>query len=209
MDFSLITDEPLDYCVYAHVNKQNGKMYIGITCRIEQRWSCNGYYYQLSTKFWRAIQKYGWDNFEHIVIIDGISESIACIYEEELIAKYDTQNNGYNILPGGEFKGAVGKKVYQYDLDGNYMREWENGLIASVETGTNHQSLCKCAREGKTQLSAGGYQWRYYKTNKISPYNTDHRRTKIGAILQFSLKGELIQRHEDVFYNNSLTKNQI
>lgn len=65
-------------------------MYIGITCRIEQRWSCNGYYYQLSTKFWRAIQKYGWDNFEHIVIIDGISESIACIYEEELIAKYDT-----------------------------------------------------------------------------------------------------------------------
>ena len=209
MDFSLITDEPLNYCVYAHVNKTNGKMYIGITCRLEHRWSANGYYYQPSTKFYRAIQKYGWDNFDHIVLIDGISESMAYIYEEQLIVKYDTQNNGYNILPGGQCGGKIGKKVYQYDLSGNFIREWENALVASIETGANHQSLCKCARNDRSQQSSGGYQWRYYKKDKISPYNHEDNHIKKGVVLQFSLDGKLIKRYTDIYYSDSFTISQI
>lgn len=54
------------YCVYIHTNKINKKSYIGITCqKPEHRWGCNGNGYAECPHFWRAIQKYGWDNFDH------------------------------------------------------------------------------------------------------------------------------------------------
>ena len=64
------------YCVYAHINKINGKIYIGQTClNIEQRWGKNGegYLIKKSGKYCQplfayAILKYGWNNFEHINI---------------------------------------------------------------------------------------------------------------------------------------------
>ena len=80
MDFNLITDEPLNYCVYAHVNKQNGKMYIGITNNPSGRWKNNGIAYKQSSKFFSSISEYGWDCFDHIILIDNISKKMASIY---------------------------------------------------------------------------------------------------------------------------------
>ena len=51
------------YCVYAHINKYNGKIYIGQTQNIKERWRCNGKNYFSSIKFFNAIKKYGWNNF--------------------------------------------------------------------------------------------------------------------------------------------------
>lgn len=57
------------------------------------------------------------------------------------------------------------KKVYQYDLEGNYINEYESQSEASRITKINHIS-CVCL--GKLNFS-GGYQWRYEKSNKINP----------------------------------------
>ena len=57
------------YTVYQHKNKINGKIYIGITSKDpEKRWGHNGYNYKSSSYFYSAIQKYGWDNFEHNIL---------------------------------------------------------------------------------------------------------------------------------------------
>ena len=58
------------FLVYMHRLKLDGRVYIGQTCMsLRQRSGDNGYRYKSCTKFYNAIQKYGWDNFEHIVFI--------------------------------------------------------------------------------------------------------------------------------------------
>lgn len=93
------------YVVYEHRNKINGKIYIGITSRIpEQRWGKNGQNYRSSPHFYYAIQKYGWENFEHNILFENLSKDEACTKEKELIALYNTMDNqfGYNSTSGGE-----------------------------------------------------------------------------------------------------------
>ena len=93
------------YIIYAHINKINQKIYIGQTHHTDpnQRW-LNGWGYKNSIHFWNAIQKYGWDNFEHIILFDDLSQEMANIIEEYLIKKYDSSNRskGYNIRLGGK-----------------------------------------------------------------------------------------------------------
>lgn len=95
--------------VYAHVNKLNGKKYVGITSKPkpEDRWK-NGCGYKENTHFRSAIQKYGWDSFDHIILCDGLSEKVAKEMEIALIAWWGTMNNskGYNMTAGGD--GTVG-----------------------------------------------------------------------------------------------------
>ena len=90
-----------EYKVCVHINKINGKIYIGQTKQtLEQRYK-NGY--EHCRHFWNAIQKYGWDNFEHIILVDNLSIDMANIIEEELIKKYNATNKdkGYNMKSGG------------------------------------------------------------------------------------------------------------
>jgi group I intron endonuclease len=92
------------HTVYEHVQKENGKRYIGVTKhKPQRRWRPNGEGYKKNPYFWHAIQKYGWDSFEHNVIAEGLSEDDAYNMERELIAKYKSNDleHGYNIAPGG------------------------------------------------------------------------------------------------------------
>lgn len=60
-----------NYTVYMHENKTNHKKYIGITSKPpEKRWK-NGANYQNCHAMRRAIEKYGWDGFDHIILFEG------------------------------------------------------------------------------------------------------------------------------------------
>lgn len=91
-----------NYTVYAHINKINGKMYIGITkLNPDDRWrQGKGYKTQY---FYRAILKYKWDGFNHVILYENINYEDACIKEQELINQYNTTERsfGYNIECGG------------------------------------------------------------------------------------------------------------
>ena len=93
------------YFVYQHINKINGKIYIGITKQLpEKRWGKDGSNYKSSPHFYSAIQKYGWDNFEHKIIYEGLTYKEACEKEKELIKKFQSMNRefGYNSTSGGD-----------------------------------------------------------------------------------------------------------
>lgn len=93
----------MDYKLYLHTTP-NGKMYFGITCqKVEVRWQ-NGRGYIGNDHFTKAINKYGWNNIEHLVLADNLTKEEACHYEEVLIAYFDTTNRekGYNHSSGGE-----------------------------------------------------------------------------------------------------------
>lgn len=93
------------YCVYVHTNKINGKMYVGQTThgdRPNKRWD-NGNGYKNCPYFYKSIQKYGWDNFEHEIVANNLTAQEADNFEILLIRTLDTTNVnvGYNIEPGG------------------------------------------------------------------------------------------------------------
>ncbi|MBQ1986065.1 MAG: GIY-YIG nuclease family protein [Clostridia bacterium] len=77
-----MTNTEMSYSIYVHVNQINGKMYIGITRQHpEDRWQ-NGTGYAYNTHFSRAISKYGWDNFDHVIFASGLTEAEACNMEK-------------------------------------------------------------------------------------------------------------------------------
>lgn len=92
------------YTVYQHKNKINGKIYIGITMQEpEQRWR-HGEGYKSSPHFYAAIQKYGWDNFEHNILFINLTKEEACLKEQELIKQFKSMDRefGYNSTSGGD-----------------------------------------------------------------------------------------------------------
>lgn len=89
--------------IYLHRNKLNGKCYVGQTVKDNpnRRWQ-NGTGYKGNSKFYNAIQKYGWDNFEHIILETNVPLTELNKRENYWINYYDCINNGYNLLYSSE-----------------------------------------------------------------------------------------------------------
>ena len=175
--------EEKKWCVYKHTSP-NGKCYIGITCqeRPQDRWHSDGGGYKSQRKFYRAIEKYGWENFSHEILVDDIkSLEDAYIEEKKYIKLFDSHRNGYNCSNGGD--GCLGykrseeslnrivkkhhKPTYQYALSGEFIQGYKSRKEASEKTGVHINSIIACL-EGKYKY-AGDYQWKNYKTKKIKP----------------------------------------
>lgn len=167
------------WTIYCHQNKINGKKYIGQTNQenLNKRWK-NGAGYkpklnQNSTKFWRAIQKYGWENFEHIILetnIDTLEK--ANIREQYWIKYYDTfnnDNNGYNMTPGGEnhllddetkqkLKETLIQTYKDHPEKAIYQREKQASLsgkaVYCFEKDKIYISLSEAARDNDIDISA-------------------------------------------------------
>lgn len=103
------------YYVYMHRNKITGEVYVGRT-RLPQneRFRTDGSGYKLCKKFYPAITKYGWDNFEHTILETGLTKEEANAAEIKYIAMYDSFNNGYNNTIGGDGGGMRGKKQTEH-----------------------------------------------------------------------------------------------
>lgn len=91
------------YSVYIH-SFPNGKFYVGITSRpVEVRWGPKGAGYFEQPLIYRAIQKYGWNNIEHIIFASNLTKQEAIRMEIKLIdlLQANNRNYGYNISTGG------------------------------------------------------------------------------------------------------------
>ena len=102
------------YSVYCHTNTVNGKKYIGITKRIpEKRWGVNGVRYS-GQALGNAIEKYGWDNFEHEILMVGLTKEEAEAEEIRLIRELNTiVPFGYNLTTGGNIGYEVSNETKQ------------------------------------------------------------------------------------------------
>lgn len=90
--------------LYVHKNKINGKCYVGQTIErpVSKRWGKKGIGYKGQVKFWNAIEKYGWENFKHIIVSKEFEVGKELNDAEKLlIEKLNSVENGYNTSPGG------------------------------------------------------------------------------------------------------------
>lgn len=128
----------MDYFIYKHTNKLNEKCYIGQTKNIKWRWCPNAY--KTCSKFYRAILKYGWDNFTH-EILKVCDETNVDYFETYYIKLYDSIENGYNLDSGGCKNKTQSEETIQKKIEANKKRvykkgrtAWNKGLKASEET---------------------------------------------------------------------------
>lgn len=152
--------------IYKHTNKINGKCYIGQTCRKNpnERWN-NGKGYNKAV-FAKAIEKYGWENFEHEIIEDGImSEEEANKREIYWIKYYNAYagnpNGGYNMTRGGDDRADKGRPVYQIDIKTlKIINCFSSALKAQRETGATCVSAC-CNPNKPNQITTANSYWCY------------------------------------------------
>jgi hypothetical protein len=75
---------------------------------------------------------------------------------------------------------SLTKKVYQYNLNGYLIKEWECISVASNELKINRGGIENCSL-GKSK-SSGGFIWRYYKFDKIDEIYVEKSGRKKGSI---------------------------
>ncbi len=216
-------EQKRNWCVYMHTVPKElsgydwNKHYIGITgMTVQKRWGKNGHGYKNSSYFYRAIQKYGWDNIEHEILEDGLTLEEASNKEKYYIKKYKTDFNkyGYNIRTGGYFDGGGrNKNVAMYNLDGKLEKTFPS-MTAAAEylgiTALNH-SLGFALKHPEAQRH--GYLWReivdYNNVpSQIDPYIPQPSSLN-KPVLQFSLQGDFVKRWDSLksiqdYYNSSI-----
>ena len=103
--------------IYKVTNKQNNKVYIGQTVKsLSQRQSEHKHrflYENPHNKFYNAIKKYGWDNFDWEVLEESNDWTYDILDEKEkyYIQLYDSIQSGYNILKGGNCSRIDGEQM--------------------------------------------------------------------------------------------------
>lgn len=145
--------------IYKVENLINGKIYIGQSVNIENRKlehlshaGCD------KTKFHRALSAYGKNNFKWSILEECDRDKLN---EREIywISVYDSFKNGYNMTSGGD--GAERKAISQYDLQGNYIRDYGSITEASLDLKIPMSNISQAITKNGNHKSAGGFQWTY------------------------------------------------
>lgn len=132
-----------NYTVYAHKFPDN-KYYIGITVQdVNKRWQ-NGKGYK-NQPVYEAIQHFGWDNIEHIIVRKNLSLREAQDLEKQLIFDCDSIEHGYNYDTGG---GAGGNSWVKYEYKGETYSPEELAEISNIDEITPHDITTRVGHHG-------------------------------------------------------------
>lgn len=180
----------MSYCVYIHENRINHKVYIGMTGQKPwKRWD-NGRGYVKNEHFHRAIVKYGWHNFDHRILYDGLTLEQANEIERQLISEYDSTNpaKGYNIDLGGNGQGKMSQEtIEKLKKSHKGQSAWNKGKPHSEETRQKirealtggHLSEETRRKMSKSRMGAGNSFFGMHHTKesiKKGAMNQPHRR---------------------------------
>lgn len=149
--------------VYKIINSLNKKSYIGITNDINERFNYHRTRYDKITKkeyiekpLYKAFRKYGIENFKFIVLYKNLSVERAKEKEIELIRKFKTltQENGYNVTKGGDWRSNCGE-------NNNTSKLTEEDVLdirRRIENGENIKSVYEMY---SNKITFSGFQWVY------------------------------------------------
>ena len=195
----------MKYIVYLTTNLVNRKIYIGVH-KTENPDIFDGYlgngvtvqdqYYVRHPKepFHYALNKYGIKNFERrtIQVFNTYEEALqleAEIVNKEFINRKDT----YNITLGGELPPTNSKRVYQFDLQGNLLNEYESILSASKVLNTDDSALGFAVMH---HTKSNGYFWATTKKIDLKLYDTSEIQNK--KIYLYTLDGEFYKEFSSI-----------
>ena len=183
------------YCI------PTGKQYIGSSKNVKQRLQCHRSYLRGNRHpnpiLLNSWNKYGEINFLFFMI-EKCSIDKLCEREQFYINKYGSfniikdierweipeemrmkmSNSRKNNFKSGKQIPYQLRKIYQYDLNGNFIKEWTSLKEAENTLNILSSDICSCA--GGNRKSAGHFIWKYEKYDSVPKYN---RVTNKGKIL--------------------------
>lgn len=115
--------------IYKITNKINGKIYIGQSINIEQRWLKHKFKYEdPKGYFHKAVRKYGTESFIFEIVVECPKEHLN-LFEIVFIRELNTMNpNGYNLTTGGTNGCSMSEQTKQK------LRDSHIGHVPSAET---------------------------------------------------------------------------
>lgn len=187
--------------IYKYENLITHQIYIGQSVDLSERYKKHKYNMldlNHTEDFYEALRTYGLENFDYVVLEEfndfdqELLNNLECYY----IEKYNSMRpNGYNMVPGGSNGAglAKGKKVYQFDVYGNFIQTFSSAHEASRAVGIDFSSICSCCRKEKSNTK--NYQWSYIQNDPdikdISETLKYHNR----KIFQYDKNGNTIKSY--------------
>lgn len=86
------------------------------------------------------------------------------------------------------------KKVFQYSLDGEFIKEWGSSVDAGLELNITHSNITKVCKG--VRKKAGDFIWSYDKI-EVKEYLRKELKTK-KSVLQLNVKNEIVNEFESV-----------
>lgn len=173
--------------IYKITNLSNNKEYIGQFR--QDKFKFNNYWG--SGKYiTRAIKKHGRKNFKKEIIIEGnFNQNLTDALEKHYVQLYNTlQPYGYNISKGGKGYSPQPVKIYQFEKDGTFIREWSSLKEIRKSYNSNCTSISNnLANHYATGL---GYIWSYDSTCT---------QEKINAVKQTKLNRSIAKSKHKIF----------
>ena len=178
-----------NYKIYCHIFP-NGKRYFGQTKRdLEERFGKNGSKYKDCPLLWNAIQKYKWENIQHVLIKDGLTQEEANLYEQAYIKSYRTYDEryGYNLALGGAGNSGYDyNQIYDLWLKGYSFEQIEEKIKCSQKT--IRKALDSFGIDGKTRISKAAGKYHTY------------------PIYQYTIEGIFLSSYNSISEAEQITK---
>ena len=196
--------------IYKVTNLINNKIYIGQSINIYKRWEAHKYVslnknsQEYNIYFHNALRKYGINNFL-FEIIEQCNKDELDEKEKYWIEYYDSCNRdiGYNESKGGYGYNGERYHIEQYDLDGNFIKEWDSVYEAAKSLNTSITNIRCCILYPDEQKSAAGFQWKRKGDSRIiTKYSPNYylegleKGRKRKQIKQYNKNNEYVQTFE-------------
>ena len=168
-----------NYSVYQHVTP-DGLHYFGQTNNIKRRWSSNGIHYK-ETALYPYIEKFGWDNIQHIVLFRDQTRENALWIENFLIET--AREDGVCI--NKQRSGLVSKEEGYDQQKSKYYYEQNKDKILEKQKQyyeTNKDKILEHHREYKEQnkdkIRIQQKQYREQNKDKFKEYYEENKDKK-------------------------------
>lgn len=185
------------WILYCTVCDKNGKIYIGVHKTknpdkfdgyIGGGWEVGWEIKHPKTAYEFALKKYGYSSFKRFTFYVTDNEQDAYDLERKIVnPEFIKNKNNYNTHLGGK-GGGKPKKFYQYDLQGNFIKEWNSGF--EILDFFNCDDSGRITRAVKEKWNTFGFFWSDKKYDKLP---NGYRFNKFSELYTYDINGNLLK----------------
>lgn len=119
--------------------------------------------------FHYAVIKYGINNFKRETLYQFNTAKEAYNKEAEIVNEdFIKSDNNYNIAIGGDTPKAKCYKIYQFDYNGNFVREYDQIILAAKLNNINYNTIQSAINNKR---GTHGFYWSKEPKIDITEYN--------------------------------------
>lgn len=110
--------------------------------------------------------------------------------EKQWVEKLNAELNLDDPIQG--IGGFHEKTVYQFDFEGNFIKEWKSTMIAARTLGVSYNAIHACANPFvEVSKSAHGFQWSYKRISPGKYISNTGSNLETRPVYLYNIKGEL------------------